>query len=504
MSIRSPWKAFVWLLIGWAVVKVVDGLAAVVVTPKSPKVVGDPKKDVLHRWLGIVQHLQNPNLYNAQAWADKAILSTGDNIDDPNNNYMLVANQNVTIGEVLSLVPIDRLDLVVVDDMPKNRDIEKRKPINKPDGTSSYTFTTNLTRPHEYHRAAGISQDMQIRVYPPNKTNVQEIPPGWRGHLATDKNKDLASGRCILYNCCVVPLLGAMPLCALVATQNITAGTRLIAVQQENNNTADLVEQLALLVLKRHLAEIMELRSFTTMAHPFPTYNPPPVTESLRQEFHAIDDTYPGLRVLYKNPCVLSIDNFLSTSECQTIIDYARPRLAPCLVKNAETGHVETDRTRTSTNANIPQSAIPTVTTKVRRLLQAPTTNHLEIFQVLRYTPGQVFLPHTDGFVGPIDACGFDQSGRLVTMFCYLNSCLSGGATRFGQLPVVDGTNDFLMVTPMQGQAVIHFPNTLTLQEDTRTEHESLPVEQGEKWLLVCWCWQHARSNPAYHEALIE
>jgi hypothetical protein len=285
----------------------------------------------------------------------------------------------------------------------------------------------------------------------------------------------------------------------------------------DDNDEADApnLRDLTIQVLQRYIAEISELRSYTTMAHPFPTYQSPRplLPSSQRGSVHPIDTNYPRLAAIHRSPDVYQVDEFLTEEECRVIMEVARPKLQPCLVKNADTGRVEADPTRTSTNANIPQAALPSVTTKIRQLLACPSPQCLETFQVLRYTAGQTFLPHTDGFEGPVDACGFEHSGRLVTLFCYLNSVKAGdgGETCFTQIPSRSGNEshsndtfaDALKLGPIQGRAAVHFPNSLELHEDVRTEHTSLPMVRGEKWLLVTWLWKDARSDPAYHEALI-
>ena len=447
---------------------------------------------VLARWVAIGKHLQNPALYSAK-WANHVRL----NFDDGENN-VLVTRHDVQRGQILSLVPMENLQMVQhtekdggdCDSGAMGRDEDKHS-------GPCYSFSPNLTRPYEYHRASGLTSDVRIVVQAPFH-DPASTTPGWMGHCAA-KDDSIHNSP----NCGVVPLLGALPLCALVATQEIPSDTPLLLhslppCHREAHDAGGL-QDLAFQVLKQYKAEVSELRSYMAMAHPFPTYEPP--ADLPPMTFHAIDTEYPGLQTIHDDPKIYKIKNFLTADECQAIIDWATPRLSPCLVKNAETGRVEADPTRTSTNANIPQSAIPTVTAKVCQLLQCPSLRHLEIFQVLRYTTGQTFVPHTDGFDGPIDACGFEQSGRLVTLFCYLNTMMaaeSGGETRFTKLPGP------LSVAPEQGQAVIHFPNSIDLQEDVRTEHESVPVVQGEKWLFVTWCWKHARADPAYHEALLE
>jgi prolyl 4-hydroxylase len=185
----------------------------------------------------------------------------------------------------------------------------------------------------------------------------------------------------------------------------------------------------------------------------------------------------------------------LTDEECDRIIDNAGTHLIPCVIKNPTTGAVEQDPSRTSTNANMPQSDVPSIVEKVVALTNCPDATHLESLQVLKYTRGQTFQPHTDGFHGPTTACGFEQSGRLVTVFCYLNNVEEGGGTRFTKL------RNGLTIAPRKGMAVVHFPTTTGFEQDLRTEHEGT-VAMDDKWLLVTWMWKHPRTDPTYAESL--
>lgn len=489
--------------------------AATAARPETPA--------VQDHWVSVGKHLQNPELYST-AWADNATILSR-NKKKKGGRRLLVTKDAVTTGQILSLVPMERLGVrnskkeTLQSSSSSSLQLDRTSEMNCDDSGPSYSFSCQLTRPHEYHRASGLTVDTQVVVHAPSRRTSKDIDSsqaGWMGHLAATSSsptkmatattrradKNIETDRVqSTFNCQVVPLLGALPLCALVATEAIPKGTALVEVDERDDEA---VEELALQVLQRYKPEIAELRSYMAMAHPFPAYQPPAKLPAMK--FHNIDTHGLKSSLLHADPHVLQVDDFLTSAECEAIIDWARPRLAPCLVKNAETGRVETDPTRTSTNANIPQSAVPTVTDKVCQLLQAPSSRHLEIFQVLRYTAGQTFVPHTDGFDGPVDACGFEQSGRLVTLFCYLNTMppQTGGETRFTQLSSDNGGDETLLVAPVAGKAVLHFPNSVDLQEDSRTEHESIPVVDGEKWLFVTWCWKHARADPAYHEALIE
>ncbi|EEC51190.1 predicted protein, partial [Phaeodactylum tricornutum CCAP 1055/1] len=131
------------------------------------------------------------------------------------------------------------------------------------------------------------------------------------------------------------------------------------------------------------------------------------------------------------DPVVWIVPGFLSESECDALQRKASRRMTSCVTKNADTSRVYKDLSRTSTNTNVPRREVPTVVSKLKNLTLCDDEARFEILQVLRYQAGQHFSPHTDGFSGPITACGFWDSGRLVTVFCYLNDVEKGGTTRF-------------------------------------------------------------------------
>jgi hypothetical protein len=252
--------------------------------------------------------------------------------------------------------------------------------------------------------------------------------PGWLGHLVqTEPARRQESGNCVL-----VPL--EPPVCALIATQSIGKGKRL---RRRAMTDPEALRDLAHKARTMYSQQLVELQSYLSMAYapdsPKSGEGEPKQeisSDALRHPFHFIDRTYPGISTLHSDPDVLFIDNFLTDNECERLIAKARPHLTPSLVKNEETGAVEQDLTRTSTDTNVPQREIPSIVGKVAALANC-TREQLEIVQILRYTKDQYFLPHTDGFQGPTTACGFERSGRLVTIFCYLNDVSAGGESRF-------------------------------------------------------------------------
>lgn len=419
--------------------------------------------------LSICGHLQNPELYSTD-WINGLAF----------RNRELVTSRATAKGELLSLFPIHGFG---VRRPGGNGDFMSIAP------TLAERYARQLASSLKYRQDVDLLDDdkypypvldscrdsLFIAAHP-----EQKATPGWMAHLARPSSQ---------HNCIVVPLPGAAPLCALVSTEAIDKGepvTRAFAVDSA------VMRQYADRLVERYGGEIAELRSYVNMAYTTKAALKPSAPGSFDYPFYKINDNYPGIRLIHQSPDILVVDNFLSGKECDDLIEQARPHLIPSVIKNPRTGAVEADPTRTSSNANVPQRDVPSIVSKIAELTNSQP-EQLEILQVLRYGPGEYFLPHSDGFHGPTTACGFENSGRMVTVFCYLNQVDQGGATRFPELD--------LDVQPRQGMAVLHLPTTIGLEEDERTEHEGVPPGDGEeKWLLVTWVWLHPRTDVRYGE----
>ena len=326
------------------------------------------------------------------------------------------------------------------------------------------------------------------------------IHPGWYGNIippSQDKDDDTDTSTDMGGNCMFVPLPGVAPLCGMVATRSISKGEEITTAKKCPGD--DIIHKVAQDIAKEYAFELGELMAYLQMAYSTesPESSPillTPCTTKEKQEYHTITESYPNVEKIHSNPDIYTIADFLSQNECERLITKARVGMQPCLVKNAETGAVEPDPSRTSTNANIPQREVPSISKKILDLTNC-REEQMEILQVLRYEKGQEFQPHTDGFEGPTSACGFLDSGRLATVFCYLNDVGEGGTTLFTKLGVG--------IKPMRGMAVVHFPMSLDLVEDERTEHQG-SIAVDEKWILTTWIWKHWKADYRYCEENLE
>ena len=467
-------------------------------------------------------HLQNPDLYSSK-WADH-VHEQQPQIGE-SGTVKLVASTDVSQGAILSLYPIHDLSLL-------------RQSQDEGDGagrhfmSSSIQSVDSLILPLEICRE-GSQKQSELSTYEVliSYKGPIRLSKHWRGHLATrwmspdERDSKYCLAADTIPNCVATPLPGAAPLCGLVATRNIEQGEELI-VEADREFDVTMIS----LLQQRYEQELSELRGYLSMA--YPSYLKPVISvntasrlatgqegmtngvhhrdghnnTSFQAPFHTINMDYPGLRYIHRNPDILLIDDFLSADECESIMAHAEPHLIPCVIKHPVTGQVKQDPSRTSTNVNLPQGDVPGIVDKLVQLARCPDPTYLETLQILRYTQGQHFAPHTDGFDGPTTACGYYQSGRLVTIFCYLNNVTEGGTTVFTRLnPVGEQSCDDgggLVIQPRQGTAVIHFPATTGFEEDQRTEHQGSEAMGHDKWILTTWMWKNPRTDARYHESI--
>lgn len=112
-----------------------------------------------------------------------------------------------------------------------------------------------------------------------------------------------------------------------------------------------------------------------------------------------------------------------------------------------------------------------------------PVGNH-EFLQLLRYEPGQYYIPHHDFIHRQLPMpCG----PRILTFFLYLSDVPQGGATAFPELRDAEGAP--LRIQPRKGMALL-WPNVQdgeVRREDWRTRHEAMVVKEGVKFAANAW-----------------
>lgn len=181
-------------------------------------------------------------------------------------------------------------------------------------------------------------------------------------------------------------------------------------------------------------------------------------------------------------PDLVVFGNLLSDSECEALMEAARPRLSRSLTVNTKTGGEERNRDRTSQGMFFARGENPVVQrveARIARLLDWPVHKG-EGLQVLRYRQGAQYKPHYDYFdpAEPGTPAILQRGGqRVATLIMYLNEPEQGGATVFPDIS--------LQVKPRRGTAVFFsYPNA---NPASLTKHGGEPVKAGEKWIATKW-----------------
>lgn len=109
--------------------------------------------------------------------------------------------------------------------------------------------------------------------------------------------------------------------------------------------------------------------------------------------------------------------------------------------------------------------------------------------QLLKYEEGQFYRTHSDYIAFQQER----QTGvRILTFYIYLNDVEEGGGTNFPHVA------NNITVSPKLGRAVLwpsvynHDPN----RQDSRTEHQALPVIKGIKFGANAWIHQRDYKGP--------
>lgn len=180
------------------------------------------------------------------------------------------------------------------------------------------------------------------------------------------------------------------------------------------------------------------------------------------------------IRILakYQEPLVVVLGNVLSNDECDELIEHSRERL-----QRSKTGEDRAvNSIRTSSGVFCEQTeTITRIEKRISQIMNIPI-EHGDGLQVLRYTPGQEYMPHFDFFAETSRA---STNNRISTLVMYLNDVEEGGETVFPML--------HFSVSPVKGMAVYfeYFYRNDELNESTL--HAGTQVIKGEKWVATMW-----------------
>ena len=183
------------------------------------------------------------------------------------------------------------------------------------------------------------------------------------------------------------------------------------------------------------------------------------------------------------------IKNVLTKEECDTLIDYCKPRLEKSKVVNSfsSKGKSRSHKDRTSSGCILydDNQEIQKIIEKIKHLIeehtQLPSENQEYPYQVLNYQIGEEYKHHWDQFRTDNKYWNYAKKTggqRKFSILIYLNNVEEGGETDY---PYLD-----LKVKPEIGKMVIH-TNMVGDECIEESYHGALPVIKGEKWVLVNW-----------------
>lgn len=213
-----------------------------------------------------------------------------------------------------------------------------------------------------------------------------------------------------------------------------------------------------------------------------------------------VDGHVVGVDALVSSPKLAVLSGLLSVDECGALIAAARTVIAPSLVIDERTVDNTVHETRTSSGMHFPPGS-STIADEIQRRIMSIIglpIDRAEPLQVLRYGPGEEYVPHFDFFAvgeptgepgeGPATTVSrFGQ--RVATMICYLSSVESGGATVFPEIG--------FEVRPLPGRAVYFTYLGADGAVDPMSLHGGAAVHAGEKWIVTQWCRERPYREPA-------
>lgn len=192
-------------------------------------------------------------------------------------------------------------------------------------------------------------------------------------------------------------------------------------------------------------------------------------------------------------PDMTLISNFLSSAECDELIEQAKSRLERSKTFDPKTGGSIEHQVRTSHGMFFKRGENPLIS-HIEQKISAMTgipVDHGEGIQVLRYEVGEEYKPHHDYF--DTTRPGYDRvdggaGQRIATFLMYLNTPEKGGGTTFPESKI--------LVEACKGSGLLfRYPTT---DDKSKTLHGGTPVQAGVKWAATKWLRQKPYIRPDY------
>lgn len=196
-----------------------------------------------------------------------------------------------------------------------------------------------------------------------------------------------------------------------------------------------------------------------------------------------VGDKVVDLMLSIDHPRIVLVNDFLSDTECQRLIDISSSRLEKSKTMGYKDYAVpEENDSRTSSGAFLNPKSDPifkTIDNRISKMVNWDSSKNGEDLHILQYKPGQQYKPHYDYFSREFIAKQKARTGwgqRVGTVLLYLNEVESGGHTIFPDVGI--------SVHPNKGSALFFAynddPASLSL-------HGGAPVVSGIKWVATKW-----------------
>ena len=178
---------------------------------------------------------------------------------------------------------------------------------------------------------------------------------------------------------------------------------------------------------------------------------------------------------------LFTIDNFLSSEECDNLCNQIANRNQPSTVTGAGLDPKVYSQNRTSKSAFLRDDdpMVHRVDQRISEEIEVPLSMS-EPTQGQLYDVGEHFGDHTDYFEGDsyINSC-LASGQRTWTVMIYLNDVEEGGHTEFSEL----GKS----ISPLKGRAVFWVGSHGRGAEIPATLHSGRPVIRGQKMIITKW-----------------
>ncbi|KAJ7571051.1 hypothetical protein O6H91_01G146800 [Diphasiastrum complanatum] len=211
-----------------------------------------------------------------------------------------------------------------------------------------------------------------------------------------------------------------------------------------------------------------------------------------------LEDGGPLLKTISWQPRAVIYHNFLSSEECDHLINLAKPKMRKSTVVDSVTGVSKDSRVRTSSGMFLSRGHDSVVSSIEKRISQFTfiPIEYGEGLQVLHYEAGQKYEPHYDYFYDSVNTKNGGQ--RIATVLMYLSDVEAGGETVFpkaqvnsSSIPWWDELSECakagLSVRPHKGDALLFWSMTPNATVDSTSLHGGCPVIRGDKWSATKW-----------------